>query len=347
MRILGLMSGTSLDGVDLALCRFANDNDSYTYEIEAAETFPYPKNLGYRLSTALELSAPELAQLHFSLSVFFSEIIARFLQNKPRPGYIASHGHTVFHSPEQGYTLQIGNGGVLAQLTGIPVVCDFRSGDVALGGQGAPLVPAGDKLLFSAYAASVNLGGIANLSYDAEDGQRRGFDICPCNMVLNRLAGTMGMPYDKDGDIARGGQLNTDLLLWLNNLPFYREQGARSLGAEWVNKNIFMYLKEHDTETFMRSFTEHIALRTGNALKAVQGSRVLFSGGGVHNRFLMERIQANTDKECIVPDAQTADFKEALLFAFLGYLYLLDKNNILSSVTGAARDSIGGALYKV
>lgn len=344
------MSGTSLDGVDLALCRFSNDNDSYTYSIEAARTYPYSKNIGYKLSNALELSGQELAELHFGLSAFFADITREFLQDLPRPDYIASHGHTVFHhpGPDTPYTFQIGSGAVLAQLTGIPVICDFRSGDVALGGQGAPLVPAGDKLLFSDYAATLNLGGIANLSFDDASGLRRGFDICPCNMVLNRLAATFGLPYDKNGDIARGGQLNEDLLLWLNNLAFYREKGARSLGAEWVNRNIFMYLKDHDAQTFMRTFTEHIALRTANALhEEVQGPRVLFTGGGVHNTFLMERIQALSEKHCIVPDGQTVDFKEALLFAFLGYLYVLDKHNILSSVTGASRNSTGGALYKV
>jgi len=341
------MSGTSLDGVDLALCRFANNKDSYSYEIEAAQTFPYPKNIAYKLSNALELSGPELAELHFGLSYFFAETVNTFLTGKQRPAYISSHGHTVFHSPQDRYTLQIGNGGVLAQMTGIPVICDFRSGDVALGGQGAPLVPAGDKLLFSEYPATVNLGGIANLSYDDADGLRRGFDICPCNMVLNRLAGTYGLPYDTNGDIARGGQLNEELLLRLDNLAFYREEGARSLGAEWVHRNIFMYLKDYDTETFMRTFTEHIAQRTAGALRQVRGGRILFTGGGVHNAFLVERIRANTEKDCIIPDAQTVDFKEALLFAFLGYLYLLDKSNILSSVTGASRNSTGGALYKV
>lgn len=341
------MSGTSLDGVDLALCRFTNDKDSYSYEIEAAQTFPYPKNIAYKLSNALDLTGPELAELHFTLSYFFAEVVNNFLSDKQKPDYISSHGHTVFHSPENRYTLQIGNGGVLAQLTGIPVVCDFRSGDVALGGQGAPLVPAGDKLLFSDYSASVNLGGIANLSYDDADGLRRGFDICPCNMVLNRLAATFGQLYDAGGDIARRGQLNEELLLWLDNLSFYKEEGARSLGAEWVNRNIFMYLKDHDTETFIRTFTEHIARRTAGALQQVNGERILFTGGGVHNTFLMERIQANTNKNCIIPDTQTVDFKEALLFAFLGYLYLLDKSNILSSVTGASRNSVGGALYKV
>lgn len=347
MRILGIMSGTSLDGVDLALCDFEEIDQSYHYKILKSTTIPYPKNISFKLSNALDFTGVELAEWDTKLAHFFAECVNNFLEGEIKPDYIASHGHTIFHAPEQKYTFQMGNGGVLAQLTNIPVICDFRSGDVALGGQGAPLVPAGDAYLFSEYCATINLGGIANVSFQDVNGNRRGFDICPCNMVLNKLANSFGEPFDDGGKIARKGNLNEDLLIWLNNLAFYKEKGARSLGAEWVNKNIFMYLKDHDAETFMRTFVEHIAIRISNTTNALQGDKILFTGGGVHNSFLMERIQELSNKDCIIPDHQTVDFKEALLFAFLGFLYIHDKVNILESVTGASRNSIGGALYKV
>ncbi len=347
MRILGLMSGTSLDGIDLILCDFESEKGQFTYQILKSETIPYPKHISFALSNVFEWSAVELAQWNSKLSYFFAESILDFLKGETKPDYIASHGHTLFHMPEEKYTFQLGSGAVLAQLTGIPVVCDFRSGDLALGGQGAPLVPAGDAYLFPNYAATINLGGIANISFEDKNGNRRGVDVCPCNMVLNKLAGNFGESYDFDGAIARKGNLNEDLLIWLNNLPFYKEKGAKSLGAEWVNKNIFMYLKDYDAETFMRSFVEHIAIRISNAINAIEGTDVLFTGGGVHNTFLMERIKELSVKNIVVPDRETVDFKEALIFAFLGFLYVNDMENIYESVTGASRNSIGGALYKV
>lgn len=341
------MSGTSLDGVDLALCDFEQIDNQYQYKILKSTTLPYPKNISFKLSNALDFSGIELAEWDSRISHFYADCILQFLEGEIKPDYIASHGHTIFHNPESKYTFQLGNGGVIAQRTQIPVICDFRSGDVAIGGQGAPLVPAGDAYLFNDYAATINLGGIANISFEDPNGNRRGFDICPCNMVLNKLANSFGHLYDDNGEIARKGNMNEDLLLWLNNLAFYKEKGARSLGAEWVNKNIFMYLKDYDAESFMRTFVEHIAIRISNSTNALSGDKILFTGGGVHNSFLMERIQVLSNKSCIIPDQQTVDFKEALLFAFLGYLYINDKENILESVTGASRNSIGGALYKV
>lgn len=348
MKILGLMSGTSLDGVDIAYCEFS---DSQHFELIAAETYNYPAAWQERLATLHDASAEEYALADAELGRFFAERVVHFCQKYPgRVDLIASHGHTVFHQPERGFTAQIGDGNVIHAVTGIPVVCDFRRLDVALGGQGAPLVPVGDRLLFGDYDACINLGGIANISYDI-DGRRIAYDISPCNMALNHLAGLQGMTYDQGGELARGGTVAAALLARLETQEYYRQKAPKTLGKEWFIKSFLPCLEPFatlPTSNLLRTVSEHIALRLAAAIKdsGIEMHRILVTGGGANNQYLLELLKekiGNIEIESI--DQRIIDFKEAIIFALLGYLRVEGLPNTLASVTGAIHDSCGGAIY--
>lgn len=346
MMILGLMSGTSLDGVDLALC----DIDEKGYSIVAATTIPYPKEWCRRLATLENVTALEYAKANIELGHYFGQIINSFLskQNVPIEA-IASHGHTIFHQPQIGLTTQIGDGDAIAAETGLPVVSNFRTLDVALGGQGAPLVPIGDELFFGEYDACLNLGGIANISYRVE-GKRVAYDICPCNMALNRLASQVGLPYDKDGKIARGGVLNEKLNKRLNNIDYYSIASPKSLGKEWFLSSFWSLLEAsgESTENLLATVTYHVAGQIACVLRRHQIGSLLVTGGGAFNRYLIECLERFAPETSIViPDEKIINYKEALVFALLGYMRLKGKVNTLSSVTGARCDSIGGVLSGV
>lgn len=351
MKILGLMSGTSLDGIDLALC----DINEQGYKVLSAETVPYLAEWKQRLSTLEKASAYEYALANVELGHLFGRTINRFLEGKERPEAIASHGHTIFHQPHLGLTTQIGDGDAIAAETGLPVVSNFRTLDVALGGQGAPLVPIGDELLFGEYDACLNLGGIANISFRYEVGGRRServaFDICPCNMALNRLAAILGYPFDKGGSNARSGEVHTCLLHDLDALEYYTQKGPKSLGKEWFVEQFWPLVKDYlgvvpslsHTRDALATVTSHIAIQIARVVERQQIKTLLVTGGGAWNSYLLEIM----DKYCpevkiTVPDPLIVNYKEALIFALLGYLRLTEKVNTLSSVTGAKCDSIGG-----
>ena len=345
---LGIMSGTSLDGLDLALCRFDTIYGQWKYRIIKAETVAYPVEWQQALLHAPEADALTISLLNTSYGRWIGQACNFFLTGSSiKPQLIASHGHTIFHRPGQGLTLQIGSGAAIAAETGITTVSDFRSLDVALGGQGAPLVPIGDKLLFGEYVACVNIGGFANLSYN-HDGKRVAWDICPANFILNREAAKLGFKMDESGSIARNGTLNQILLQNLNGLDYYHSSGPKSLGREWVEKYILPLLVESNLnpETILRTFTEHIAVQTGKALSQKEGASVLFTGGGTHNKFLMERMAALSNLKAEIPGSETVDFKEALIFALLGVLRIRNENNCLAEVTGASRDNCGGSVFQ-
>ena len=349
MRILGLMSGTSLDGVDLALC----DLDGDGYHVVAAETVPYTAEWRQRLSSLENASAYEYALANVELGHYMGRTIASFLKrNNLTADAVASHGHTIFHQPHLGLTTQIGDGDAIAAETGLPVVSNFRTLDVALGGQGAPLVPIGDELLFGQYDACLNLGGIANISYRA-DGKRVAFDICPCNMALNRLAAMLGYPYDKGGVNARGGQVHTCLLHELDALEYYVASGPKSLGKEWFVEQFWPMVKAFigvvpslsKVRDALATVSAHIAMQIGRVLEAQNIGTLLVTGGGAWNSFLIEQIGEYRPSTAItVPDALTVNYKEAIIFALLGYLRITGNVNTLASVTGAKCDSIGGVL---
>lgn len=342
-RVIGVMSGSSLDGLDVALCGLTLARGRWSYSIEEAKTIPYPATLRDRLLTVMHGSAIELAQLDSELGHFIGRACKRFAG---KADLIASHGHTIFHQPTQGITTQIGSGAAIATISGIITVCDFRSADVALGGQGAPLVPLGEILLFPQYKAFINLGGICNISLHAPE-RIIGYDVCIANQALNFLANQAGKAYDAKGAIARSGTVHDPLLAELNALPFHRQKPPRSLGREWFNDQLLPLIGDPHVPLADRMHTvvEHIAQQLGTALKGLR-SPVLVTGGGAHNTYLLERIRTYVQAPIEVPDKRTVDFKEALVFALLGVLRMRGEANALASVTGAKRDSVGGAVYR-
>ena len=340
---IGLMSGTSLDGVDVALCRFYNN--PVKYEIISTHTFPYPCGFKTKLEDATKLSGLELNILHIELGQLYGELVSTFIQSFSikKVDLIASHGHTIFHEPEKRITLQIGHPAYIAIKTEIVTIADFRSSDVFLGGQGAPLVPIGDRNLFSEYKNRLNLGGFANVSYD-KNNKTIAFDICPANIPLNLIADEMGYSYDDEGLLAASGKTNPILLEELNDLKYYKDNPPKSLGREWFNQQFWTIIKNSKSSNIdkLRTITEHIAQQCANSF--IKGN-VLITGGGTHNTFLIDRIKELSTNQIIIPDKTLVDYKEALIFAYLGYLRIIQKNNTLSSVTGAQKAHSSGAVY--
>jgi anhydro-N-acetylmuramic acid kinase len=345
--VIGLMSGTSLDGLDIAYCHFEKNSDKWKYQIIRACTIPYSAEWQDRLKSAERGSAMELTQTDHHYGQLLGKLTKSFIDdNHLGPEFIASHGHTVFHQPQNRLTLQIGSGAAIAAETGLPVVCDFRSMDVALGGQGAPLVPIGDRLLFPEYDYCLNLGGIANISNE-NCGRRIAFDICPANMVLNSLANQIDIPYDENGETARQGELNLQLLTKLNDLEYYQKNPPKSLGKEWVLSEFFpiLELSEIPVKDKLMTVSGHIAYQISKAVQSSKNRKMLVTGGGAFNTFLMEKIREQCQLEIIIPDPDTVNFKEALIFAFLGVLRWRNEVNCLRSYTGASHDNSGGAVY--
>lgn len=345
--MIGLMSGTSGDGLDIAFAQFSK-GEKWTFEIPYAETIPFPENLGERLLKSHELSGLELSLLDVDFGRWMGQEVKLFCEKYAiAPQAVAAHGHTVFHQPDKGLSLQIGNGWALHAASGLPVINDFRMLDVQLGGQGAPLVPIGDLLLFGAYDYCINLGGIANISIQ-EAGQRVAFDICPFNLLLNHYALELGLPYDRGGELARGGTLLPEVLAKLNQLPYYHLEGAKSLGREDLQA-YFSILEEGGANLRvdkLHTLIAHFVLQIKKVIHANSG-KILITGGGAFNSYFMEELQKAMGAKFDIPsaDPQLINYKEALIFAFLGVLRLRNENNCLASVTGASRDSCSGMVY--
>ena len=342
MYIIGLMSGTSLDGLDLAYCNINHSG----FELLAADTYPYSADWIKCLSSLENSSAYQYALANVRLGHYIGQMVNRFRLEHPGPvDAIASHGHTIFHQPDLALTTQIGDGDAIAAETNLPVVFNFRNLDVALGGQGAPLVPIGDRLLFSKYDACLNLGGISNISYESPSRRRVAFDICPCNMALNHLARQVNKPYDNNGLMARSGAINHDLLNDLDSLDYYRLPLPKSLGKEWFVANFLPLISSRQLSIpdLLRTVTEHIAKQIAWAVKGNQIQTLLATGGGAKNNFLMARIQALIPGcKITIPSDDIINYKEAIIFALLAFLRLQQRNNCLSSVTGARCDNCGG-----
>ena len=341
------MSGSSLDGLDIAFCRFRKENGIWEYHIEKGETIPYDAEWMYILKNIRNYPAEELISLHYRYGLLLGENVSAFIKKyRLSADIIASHGHTVFHNPGAGYTFQLGDGQALAVKTGIKTVSDFRIKDVLLGGQGAPLVPIGDELLFSQYDYCLNIGGIANISFK-KNGKRTGFDVCPANQLLNHLSRQLGEPYDKNGNFAKLGKLNKPLFDRLNNDPFYKKPFPKSLNNEYVEASFFKILEQTDIPVEDKLYTviKHIAFQVNSIIEQNFNGEILVTGGGAHNRFLVKALQLEKRKNFIVPDELTVDFKEALIFALMGILRIRGEINCLSSVTGAASDSPAGTIY--
>ncbi len=342
------MSGTSLDGLDFCCANYFKKGNEFSYEIETAHTFKYPEEWVEKLSNAHLLPSLHLLQLHEEYGEFIGKKITEFIQQKNiwNVDFVASHGHTIFHEPRHKITFQLGHGAAIFYTSQCKTICDFRSEDVIKGGQGAPLVPVGDELLFNEYDACLNLGGFANISF-RENGKRVAFDICPVNYPLNFYARQLGKDFDENGNFAKSGEVNSELLNRLNALDFYAQKHPKSLGREWVEENIYPLLKDANisTQNIISTFTEHIAIQITNVLNTYNLQSVLVTGGGTYNHFLLDRIKHYSNSDLVIPNAQLIDFKEALIFGFLGYLKLLNIDNIYSSVTGAKHDSKSGIIY--
>lgn len=346
--VIGVMSGTSLDGIDMAHISFSFENNKWNYTILEAETIAYDGNWVETLKKAINFEPQELLKLNKDYTQYLGNKIFDFIEKHKIKNLdaVCSHGHTILHQPQNGFTLQIGNLPEIATLCKQKVVCDFRVQDVALGGQGAPLVPVGDRLLFSEYEYCLNLGGFSNISFE-NDGKRIAFDISPVNTVLNFYANKLGFDYDESGNLAKNGKVDEILLKELNALPFYKISFPKSLGFEFVQGTILPILEKHNVnaEDVLATFTEHVAVQIYEVLKNKTG-KLLITGGGAYNTFLIDKLKSKLPNIVIVvPDAKTLEFKEALIFAFLGVLRLNNQTNVLSSVTGAYKNHSSGKIF--
>ena len=342
--VLGIMSGTSLDGLDLAICSFSKNPDKWNWKLLASKTVLYSADLRKKLEYAPSLSGQGIIELDNEFGYFIGSQAKEFIDETGlQIGLICSHGHTVFHQPDKKLTFQAGSGASIAAKTGKITVSDFRSTDISLGGQGAPLVPAGDEFLFSEYDYCLNLGGFANISYRSAN-KRVAYDICPVNIVLNLLTQRIGMLYDKDGITGSSGNIDGGMLKKLDQLGFYKDKAPKSLGREWFENEFLPIVDKNDLPVAdkIRTVYEHVAKQI--AFIPDQNKTVLITGGGAHNKFLVDLIKKYCKAECIVPDDKTVDFKEAIIFAFLGLLRLRNEINCFASVTGASRDSCCGVI---
>lgn len=336
------MSGTSLDGLDIAYCEFAVDEGKISYSIENAATVRYDEVLKKRIIECETCSGEKLAEFSVFLGHYFGKQAAKFIkENNLSVDFIATHGQTIFHQPSKCFTLQIGDINSIAAETQCTVVGDFRSLDVALAGQGAPLVPIGDKILFKEYPYCLNIGGFSNISYD-ENARRIAYDICPSNIVLNHLCTFLNLPYDKGGQIAESSNVCPQLLDELDNIPYYIYKERKSLGKEFVKEFVFPILNNYSIsyEDKIATYTEHIATQIA---KHINGT-TLITGGGAYNTFLIDRIRSKANNELIIPDKTVIEYKEALIFAFLAVRRIRGEVNCLKDVTGARRDSCSGAV---
>jgi len=346
-KVIGVMSGTSLDGVDLVYVTF-NFKERWHFKIHYTETISYNEEWMELLQNLVNFSNIELERLDKDYTLYLATLLKDFINknNIERIDAICSHGHTALHRPEKGVTYQIGNMPIIAKLLNRTVVCDFRVQDVALGGQGAPLVPIGDRLLFPQYDYCLNLGGFANISMEKST-KRIAYDICPVNIVLNYYTRQLGYNYDNEGKIASTGKINDQLLNALNALKFYNQEYPKSLGYEWVKDSVIPLIDSFNLniEDILMTFVEHIAFQVSKEISKEAKCSLLISGGGVFNIFLVNKIQSYTYSDIIIPSKEIIEYKEALIFGLLGVLRLRNEVNCLSSVTGAKRDHSSGKIF--
>ena len=347
-KVIGVMSGTSLDGIDLAYITFTF-NSVWAFKIETAQTVAYAEKWLSVLKDLVSFSSEELQDIDNHYTLYLSNVIQDFIDANQIQSIdvICSHGHTALHQPKKGLTYQIGNKELLATQLNHTIVCDFRVQDVKLGGQGAPLVPIGDKLLFSDYDFCLNLGGFANISTEINN-NRIAYDICPVNIVLNHYVKQLGFDYDDEGQIASIGEINSELFDELNSLPFYQKMYPKSLGLEWVNECVIPVIDNYnlDVKDTLRTFVEHISYQISKEINKKDSATVLVTGGGAFNIFLMKRIKGLSKNKIVTPSKEIIEYKEALIFGLLGVLKLRNETNCLSSVTGAKIDHSSGVIFQ-
>lgn len=361
-RAIGLMSGSSLDGLDIAFAEFVHTAGSWSFEIIAADCYVYDEEWKTRLQHATSLTALEYQLLHSDYGHYIGKAVNRFIEDNNlhyKVGLIASHGHTTFHLPQKKMTGQLGSGAAIAAETTLPVVSDLRALDVAFGGQGAPIVPIGEKYLLKDYDMYLNLGGIANISFNHPD-KYTAFDICPANRVLNLVAQKEGKEYDAGGAMAASGIAQEELLEKLNSLPYYSQPFPKSLANDFGTDEVYPLIASYklSSKDELRTMVEHIVVQikkeinnfhqANNSELQTPNFKLLVTGGGAFNTFLIQRLSEELkalNVEVIVPDEKLVQYKEALIMAFIGVLRWRQEYNVLSSVTGAERDSIGGAVW--
>ncbi|MEZ4805218.1 MAG: anhydro-N-acetylmuramic acid kinase [Bacteroidia bacterium] len=351
-KVIGIMSGSSMDGIDLALCTINSDNGKYSYSIDASETYPYSEVWRLRLSQLRKADALSYAKTDVFYGHYLGHLVNDFIKkNSIEVDFISSHGHTAFHYPEEMISCQLGDGASLSAICNLPVVNDFRAMDIAKKGQGAPLVAIGDDMLFSDYDYCLNLGGFANISGKVGE-YRVSFDICPANILLNRVARDLNKDFDEDGEIASRGSIQYSLLEELNDIDYYSMPFPKSLNRDWINNELWQIVKEgekHTPENKMKTFVDHIGIQIAKSVdylsgKNSAGKKVLVTGGGAFNPILMDHIRTHCEAEFIVPDETMVKYKEALIFAFMGVLRIENKENIIKTFTGAKSNSVSGSL---
>ena len=354
-KVIGIMSGSSLDGLDITFAEMQETAGTWNYEIKHSACKKYDHEWEMKLKDSIELPSQDYQLLHAEYGKYIGTPINDFIeQNKlhHQVNLISSHGHTTFHIPEKRMTHQLGDGSAIAAETKLPVVSDLRSIDIAFGGQGAPIVPLGEKLLFGDYNYFLNLGGIANISINKEN-KIIAFDVCTANRVLNMLANEKGLEYDDEGKISAQGTINKKLLEELNTLEYYSLSYPKSLANSFGTDVVFPLIKSFDinTESALRTYTEHICIQLKNSLQHFKKNEVqqlFITGGGAFNSFLINNLQQNLREinfEIYIPSEEVVKFKEALIIALLGLLRWREQYTVLASVTGASQNSIGGALW--
>lgn len=351
--VIGTMSGSSLDGLDIVYCTIEEIAGKWRYQIQNSECISFHENWKNTLSVCTQLSAKELLQAHSDFGHWMGKEILQFIEKnnlQHKVHLIASHGHTVFHEPNQKMTFQLGDGAAIAAVNRLPVVSDLRNMDVALGGQGAPIVPIGEKLFWNEYDYFLNIGGICNITI-SENEIHQAFDVCPANRVLNLLSNELGKPYDHFGEDAARGKLNQDLLDELNDLEYYQKQYPKSLSNEFGTLTIFEKIQHYtcSIQDKLNTFCEHIAQQITEVCKQhTELKKMLITGGGAYNEYLISRIQfylAKKNIEVVIPENNLIEYKEALIMALIGVLRWREQHNVMHHVTGAERDSVGGALW--
>ena len=340
------MSGTSLDGVDMAIVDFYIKKNKWKFKLLEFKTIKYSIDFKNQLSVAHNFDINQIKKLDSEYTFILSGMINSFLEKlKINIDFVSSHGHTVLHQPQKGVTIQIGNNIKLSNLISKKVVCDFRTQDVLFGGQGAPLVPVGDYHLFSEFDYTLNLGGFANIT-NLTNQFPRAHDICAVNTVLNKLSNELNFDYDSEGKIAKSGNLIKDLKYELDNIKFYKVKPPKSLGVEWVNKVVYPVLNKYKSsklEDILHTYSIHISEVLSKELP--EGKKILLSGGGSFNNFLIEKIVEKSKSIIIIPSKEIINFKEAIIFAFIGVLRIRNETNCFKSVTGACKDHCSGTIY--
>lgn len=351
-RVIATMSGSSLDGLDIAYAHIQLDPEP-AFRIVAADTFAYTDAELQVLRTVSRTGTHADDQTDQWFGAVSAAYISAFLRQLGYPpvDLVASHGHTTLHKPSLGISQQIGDPQVMANALRLPVIARFRQADVDAGGQGAPLVPLCDQLFFSEYDACLNIGGIANISFETPQG-RVGFDICGANQILNFFAEQAGWPYDAEGEMAAAGEMDPALFDQLNAVPFLAAPYPKSLDNHFVHRAFIEPLQRAPLmlNDKLATAAHHIAYQIARVIeqqpgrRALADYRLLVTGGGAFNRHLIRLIRDHARIQVQLPDTIIIQYKEALAMALMGVLRFQNRSNFLPSVTGASAAVSGGVI---